>query len=253
MFQGCFWYPRDGIGTPRDAISPPPGMPSLYPLGQVCFRPRWGRTPSESRCKGRDKSVLHPLTHCLTQCPICTRGFWGSPLLPQAAELGFCQGCVLSPTSQPKGVTFHPCPSPNPLSWFWAWESRADFPRLGRAGMSRASSHPPQLHQHRSRRATPLAGGRRHQEGHLWPPPNHHPAPMTKAPPFPWILLPSSPTLPDRRDPSALRHPSPISVPIARMGPRWWHGGGHRQGVPPPAGSGVGSLCNVNCSRRQRG
>lgn len=183
MFQGCFWYPRDGIGTPRDAISPPPGMPSLYPLGQVCFRPHWGRTPFESRCKGRDKSVLHPLTHCLTQCPICTRGFWGSPLLPQAAELGFCQGCVLSPMSQPKGVTFHPCPSPNPLSWFWAWESRADFPGLGRAGMSRASSHPPQLHQHRSHRATPLAGRRRHQEGHLWPPPNHHPAPMTKTPP----------------------------------------------------------------------
>lgn len=49
-----------------------------------------------------------------------------------------------------------------------------------------------------------------------------------------------------------LPSPTPCPEPCAGMGPRWWHGGGHREGVPPSAGSGVGSLCNVNCSRRQR-
>lgn len=74
--------PGMALAPPRDTINPsgkpsvppgmlnipgmllvPLGMPSVYPLGHVCFGPLWGRTHSKSKCKQRDGSLLHPLTH----------------------------------------------------------------------------------------------------------------------------------------------------------------------------------------------
>lgn len=87
----------------------------------------------------------------------------------------------------------------------------------------------------------------------MWPPPNHKSPPSSDDQDIP--QFPGSRCHLPPRCRTAGTAPLSNTLPraLSREGPRWWHGGGHREGMPPPAGSGVGSLCNVNCSRRQRG
>ena len=124
--------------------------------------------------------------------------------------------------------------------------------------MARASSHPPVPAPPDSALALqpwchPFGRGRRHRQGDVPAPPSRPRAPTTKTPPnspAPTAAFAHAAgegcNLQTTGDPSPPRRPAPSPVPVG-----WgWDGGGgtaggHREVVPPPAGSGVGSLCNV--------
>lgn len=85
---------------------------------------------------------------------------------------------------------------------------------------------------------TPSAGGQRHRQGDAPAVPSHPQAPTTKHPPIP--------------------HPPPQRGATRQpWGPGWDTGavarGGHREVVPPPAGSSVASLCNIIAAAGSRG
>lgn len=232
--------------------------------GQIYSQPYGGRTHPKSGCKWRDGSLLHPLTRCSAPALNAPGDFGVCPPLPRAPELGFSQGCVVVVIPQTQGGHAPPCPSPKPLPvpllYFWSWDSRAAH--LGPAGSGQGwPEHPPiqappPLQEH------PRGGSPLWQRTEA-PPGRPASTPISLAdsdnqdtPRFPGshrCLRPCRQSGVATRKPwGPHRAPTPCPTPCpyrpggsAGTGRRWWHCGGYREAMPPPAGSGVGSLCNV--------